>query len=107
MPGRIAVAVKPFEESKSALWFSDKTKRELAGGDRPIQGRIIAVGEADANAAPDQEFFLNVGDLVVFGKYSGVELTYGRAERVIILAESNILAKLDDDEIVAEVKVRA
>ena len=58
------------------------------------EGKILAVGpgkllDDGSRSKPD----VAVGDLILFGKYSGTELTVDGAE-IIILRESDILAKL-------------
>jgi chaperonin GroES len=62
--------------------------------EKPQQGKVIAVGPGKLldngdRAKPD----VAPGDLILFGKYSGSELTVDGQE-VIILRESDLLAKL-------------
>jgi len=62
--------------------------------EKPQQGKVIAVGpgkllDSGERAKPD----VGVGDLILFGKYSGSELTVD-GEEVVILRENDILAKL-------------
>jgi chaperonin GroES len=62
--------------------------------EKPQQGKVLAVGvgkllDNGTRAKPD----VAVGDLILFGKYSGSELTVD-GEEIIILRESDILAKL-------------
>ena len=62
--------------------------------EKPQQGKILAVGpgkllDDGSRAKPD----VAVGDIILFGKYSGTEITVEGAE-VIILRESDILAKV-------------
>ncbi len=62
--------------------------------EKPQQGKVLAVGpgkllDNGERAKPD----VAAGDIVLFGKYSGTELTVDGQE-VVILKESDILAKL-------------
>jgi chaperonin GroES len=62
--------------------------------EKPQQGKVIAVGpgkllDNGERAKPD----VAAGDIILFGKYSGSELTVDGNE-VVILRESDILAKL-------------
>ena len=62
--------------------------------EKPQQGKVIAVGpgkqlDSGERAKPD----VAVGDIILFGKYSGSEVTVD-GDEVIILKESDILAKI-------------
>lgn len=62
--------------------------------EKPQQGKVIAVGpgkqlDNGERAKPD----VAVGDTVLFGKYSGSEITVD-GEEIVILRESDILAKI-------------
>jgi chaperonin GroES len=62
--------------------------------EKPQQGKVLAVGpgkllDNGERSKPD----VAVGDIILFGKYSGSELTVDGNE-VVILRESDILAKL-------------
>ncbi len=62
--------------------------------EKPQQGKVLAVGpgkllDSGERAKPD----VAVGDVILFGKYSGSELTVD-GEEIVILKESDILAKL-------------
>ena len=63
--------------------------------EKPQQGKVIAVGpgkqlDSGERATPD----VKVGDVVLFGKYGGTEITVD-GEEVMILRESDILAKVN------------
>ena len=65
-----------------------------AAKEKPQQGVIKAVGpgkllDNGERATPD----VKEGDIVLFGKYAGTEITV-EGEEVIILRESDILAKV-------------
>jgi chaperonin GroES len=62
--------------------------------EKPQQAKVLAVGQGKlldngTRSKPD----VAVGETILFGKYSGTELTVDGVD-VIILRESDILAKL-------------
>ena len=85
------VVVKPLEEAeqmRGGLYSPDTAK------EKPQQGNIVAVGpgrfEKDARVPMD----VKVGDKVLYGKYSGTEVTI-EGEPLLILRESDILAVIN------------
>lgn len=65
-----------------------------AAKEKPQRGEVIAVGpgkllDSGNRAVPD----VQVGDTVLFGKYSGTEVKVEEAE-LLIMRENDILAKL-------------
>jgi chaperonin GroES len=83
------VVVKPLEESeqmRGGLYIPDTAK------EKPQQGEVVAVGNGkvgDDGTRIDME--LKVGDKVLYGKYSGTEVTISD-EQYLILRESDVLA---------------
>lgn len=83
------VVVKPLEETeqmRGGLYIPDTAK------EKPQQGEVIAVGPGKVGddgkrIAPE----VKVGDKVLYGKYSGTEVTVGD-EQYLILRESDVLA---------------
>ncbi|SRR5579883_89619 len=82
------VVVKPLEEAeqmRGGLYIPDTAK------EKPQQGEILAVGpgryEEGKRIPPD----VKVGDRVLYGKYSGTEVTI-EGEQTLILRESDVLA---------------
>jgi len=83
------VVVKPLEETeqmKGGLYIPDTAK------EKPQQGEIVAVGpgrmsDEGKRIEPD----VKVGDRVIYGKYSGTEVTVSDQE-YLILRESDVLA---------------
>jgi chaperonin GroES len=82
------VVVKPLEETeqmRGGLYIPDTAK------EKPQQGEIVAVGpgryEKDKRVPPE----VKVGDKVLYGKYSGTEVTID-GEQYLILRESDVLA---------------
>jgi len=64
--------------------------------EKPMQGEIIAVGagarDKDGNIVP---LDVALGDIVLFGKYAGSEVTIG-GEELVILRESDIMGVIED-----------
>jgi chaperonin GroES len=83
------VVIKPLEETeqmKGGLYIPDTAK------EKPQQGEVVAVGPGkltDEGKRVEPE--VKVGDKVLYGKYSGTEVTLGD-EQVLILRESDVLA---------------
>ena len=83
------VVVKALEEAETmrgGLYIPDTAK------EKPQQGEVVAVGPgklSDEGKRIDME--LKVGDKVLYGKYSGTEVTVDN-EQYLILRESDVLA---------------
>jgi chaperonin GroES len=83
------VVVKPLEEGeqmRGGLYIPDTAK------EKPQQGEVVAVGPgklSDEGKRIDPE--LKVGDKVLYGKYSGTEVTLDD-QQYLILRESDVLA---------------
>ena len=83
------VVVQPLEETeqmRGGLYIPDTAK------EKPMQGKIVAVGpgklsDENQRIAPDVE----VGQTVLYGKYSGTEVSV-EGQEYLILRESDILA---------------
>lgn len=62
--------------------------------EKPQEGEVIAVGHGRLLDNGDrQPIDVAVGDKILFGKYSGTEVTY-ESEELLILREDDILAKI-------------
>ncbi len=62
--------------------------------EKPQEGEVIAVGKGRLLDDGDrQPIDVAVGDKILFGKYSGTEVTYEN-EELLILREDDILAKI-------------
>ncbi len=57
--------------------------------EKPNRGKVIATG----NGTKDEPMEVKVGDIVVFGKYSGTELNVD-GEKYIIMSQNEVLAIL-------------
>jgi chaperonin GroES len=86
------VLVKPIEKeekTKSGIYLPDTAK------EKPQEGEIVAVGPGKLNDDGKRvPLDLKVGDRVIYAKYGGTEIKVDD-EELIILRESDILAKKD------------
>lgn len=79
---RVLVEVAPAEEKTvSGLYIPDTAK------EKPQQGTIIAVGDGKK----DEPLTVKVGDVVLYGKYAGTEITV-EGKEYLIMKESDIFA---------------
>ena len=82
------VVVKALEETESmrgGLYIPDTAK------EKPQQGEVMAVGPGKFEDGKRVDMELKVGDKVLYGKYSGTEVTVD-GEQYLILRESDVLA---------------
>ena len=86
------VVVRPLDEedmkTPSGIYIPDTAK------EKPQAGEIVAVGPGKVSDAGNSiSMTLKVGDNVLYGKYSGTEITVA-GDDVLIMRESDILAVL-------------
>jgi chaperonin GroES len=82
------VVVKPSEETeqmRGGLYIPDTAK------EKPQQGEVIAVGPGRTEDGKRVPMEVKVGDKILYGKYSGTEVTIDNTQ-MLILRESDILA---------------
>ncbi|NLG17327.1 MAG: co-chaperone GroES [Fibrobacter sp.] len=83
------VIIRPLEsEQKTAggIIIPDAAK------EKPIKGEIVAVGPGKvAESGQKLEMSLKKGDVVLYGKYSGTEISI-EGEDYLIMKESDVLA---------------
>jgi chaperonin GroES len=82
------VVIRPLEETeqmRGGLYIPDTAK------EKPQQGDVIAVGPGRVEKGVHVKMELKVGDRVLYGKYSGTEVTIND-EAVLIVKESDVLA---------------
>lgn len=82
----VVKALEETEQMRGGLYIPDTAK------EKPQQGEVVAVGPGKVSddgtrIAPE----VKVGDRVLYGKYSGTEVTVGD-EQYLILRESDVLA---------------
>ena len=73
------------EKTRGGLYIPDTAK------EKPQQGRIIAVGPGRFEKGERVPMELKQGQRVLYGKYSGAELTLD-GEEVLIIKESDVFA---------------
>ena len=86
---RIVVRPEPAEEKTASGIILPDTAQE-----KPQMGTVLAVGPGKNSDTGDLvEMALKTGDKVLYGKYSGTEITVD-GDDVLIMRESDILATL-------------
>ncbi len=84
------VVVQPLEaeaKSKGGIVLPDTAK------EKPQEGKIVAVGKGKVlENGSLQALEVKVGDKVLYGKYSGNEITTKEGEELLIMREEDILA---------------
>jgi chaperonin GroES len=84
------VVIKPLEaesKTKGGIVLPDTAK------EKPQEGKVVAVGKGkvlDNGSVQPPE--VKVGDKVLYGKYSGNEITTKEGEELLIMREEDILA---------------
>jgi len=86
------VLIKPSEEkekTKGGIVLPDTAK------EKPQEGKVVAVGEGRRNEEGKLiPFTLKVGNKVLYGKYSGTEITVD-GDEYLIMREEDILAIIE------------
>ncbi|CAN5272657.1 co-chaperone GroES [soil metagenome] len=78
-------ALEETEQMRGGLYIPDTAK------EKPQQGEIAAVGPGKVEDGKRIDMEVKVGDKVLYGKYSGTEVTVDN-EQYLILRESDVLA---------------
>ena len=87
---RVVVEAAPAEEkTASGIYIPDTAK------EKPQEGTVVAVGpgkyaEVTGNLVP---LSVKVGDVVLYGKYGGTEITY-EGKEYLIMRETDLYAVL-------------
>lgn len=88
------IIVKPLdaiEKTKGGILLPETAK------EKPQEGKIVAVGKGkvlDNGSVHTPE--VKVGDRILYGKYSGSEITTTEGEDLLIMREDDILAVFKD-----------
>jgi len=84
------VVIKPLEaeaKTKGGIVLPDTAK------EKPQEGKVVAVGKGRVlENGTIQSPEVKVGDKVLYGKYSGNEITTKEGEELLIMREEDILA---------------
>jgi chaperonin GroES len=78
-------ALEEAEQMRGGLYIPDTAK------EKPQQGEVVAVGPGRYEKDKRVPLEVKVGDKVLYGKYSGTEVTLD-GEPYLILRESDVLA---------------
>ena len=87
-------------EDRVVIWPDDEAET-MRGGlyipdtakEKPTQGEVVAVGPGRVEKGARVPVDVKVGDKVLYGKYSGTNITLD-GEEVVIVKSSDILAKI-------------
>ncbi len=84
------VVIKPLEaetKTKGGIVLPDTAK------EKPQEGKVVAIGKGKTlENGTVQSPEVKVGDRVLYGKYSGNEITTKEGEELLIMREEDILA---------------
>ena len=82
----VVKSLEPVEKTKGGIYVPDTAQ------EKPQEGEIVAVGAGRMTEEGKQiKMEVKVGDKVLYGKYSGTEVTV-EGEEYLIMRESDILA---------------
>jgi chaperonin GroES len=81
----VVKASEDTEQMRGGLYIPDTAK------EKPQMGEVVAVGPGKFEDGKRVEMELKVGNKVLYGKYSGTEVTVEN-EQYLILRESDVLA---------------
>jgi len=88
---RVVVRRKEEEETSAGGIVLPGSAKE-----KPNQGEVIAVGNGKVlDNGETRALDVNVGDVVVFGKYAGSDTIDVEGEELVILSESDIKAVIE------------
>ena len=91
--------IQPLED-RVVIWPDDEGE-SMRGGlyspdtakEKPTQGEVVAVGPGRVEKGDRVPMDVKVGDKVLYGKYSGTNITLD-GEEVVIVKASDILARI-------------
>ena len=81
----VVKALEETEQMRGGLYIPDTAK------EKPQQGEVIAAGPGRFEKDKRVPMEVKVGDRILYGKYSGTEVTID-GENLLILRESDVLA---------------
>ena len=87
---RVVVKPEPAEEKTASGLFIPDTAKE-----KPQRGNVLAVGPGKVENGNKIDMTVSTGDTVLYGKYSGTEITMD-GDDVLIMRESDILGIVND-----------
>ncbi len=87
---RVVVQPEVAEEKTSSGLFIPDTAKE-----KPQRGKVLFVGPGAVQDGKKVDMTVKSGDFVLYGKYSGTEITLD-GEEVLIMRENDILGVIDE-----------
>ncbi len=82
--------VESEEKTAGGIIIPDSAK------EKPMQGKVLAVGSGARNEAGQiQPLDVKVGDVILFGKWSGTEVKVD-GDELLIMKESDIMGVVED-----------
>ena len=83
----VVKALEPEAKSRGGIVLPDTAK------EKPQEGKVVAVGKGKVlENGTKQPLEVKVGNKVLYGKYSGTEVTTKEGEELLIMREEDILA---------------
>ena len=87
------ILVRPLEaeeKTKGGILLPDTAK------EKPQEGKVVAVGKGKVlENGTVQAIEIKVGDRVLYGKYSGTEVTTKDGEQLLIMREEDVFAVIE------------
>lgn len=83
------IVVKPLEAAevtKGGIVLPDTAK------EKPQEGEVVAVGKGKIADGKVQSLEVKIGDRVLYGKYSGTEISTKIGEDLLIMREEDVFA---------------
>ena len=84
------IVVRPLEaeeKTKGGIVLPETAK------EKPQEGKVVAVGKGKlTESGKVQPLEIKVGDRVLYGKYSGTEITTREGEELLIMKEEDVFA---------------
>ena len=87
---RVVVTPQPAEEKTASGLFIPDTAKE-----KPQRGEVVSVGTGRVENGTKIDMTVKEGDVVLYGKYSGTEITIDD-EDLLIMRESDILGIINE-----------
>lgn len=87
---RVVVQPEAAEEKTSSGLFIPDTAKE-----KPQRGKVLFVGPGSVQDGKHVDMTVKAGDSVLYGKYSGTEITLD-GEEVLIMRENDILGVISE-----------
>ncbi len=87
---RVVVKPQPAEEKTASGLFIPDTAKE-----KPQRGTVVAIGPGKVENGTKVDMSVSEGDTVLYGKYSGTEITMNDDD-LLIMRESDILGIVND-----------